>query len=124
MPEQLLGRIIRTCSESGELVLDPFSGSATTLAVAKKLGRQQIGFDLSKEYVAHGRKRLDSIEVGDPLDGSPEPTKGGKQSTSAKTVDGPSRKGKSGKRRSLSAKQADGGDSQPSKQQSLGTKLT
>ena len=80
MPEQLLGRIIRTCSEPGELVLDPFSGSATTLAVAKKLGRQQIGFDLSKEYAAHGRKRLDSIEVGDPLDGSPEPTKGGKQS--------------------------------------------
>ena len=83
MPEQLLGRIIRTCSESGELVLDPFSGSATTLAVAKKLGRQQIGFDLSKEYVDHGRKRLDSIEVGDPLDGSPEPTKGGKPTKKA-----------------------------------------
>ena len=38
MPEQLLGRIIRICSHEGELVLDPFSGSATTLAVAKKLG--------------------------------------------------------------------------------------
>ena len=64
-------------------MLDPFSGSATTLAVAKKLGRQQIGFDLSKEYVDHGRKRLDSIEVGDPLDGSPEPTKGGKPTKKA-----------------------------------------
>jgi len=83
MPEQLLGRIIRTCSEPGELVLDPFSGSATTLAVAKKLERQQIGFDLSKEYVTHGLKRLDSIEAGDPLNGSPEPTKGGKKSNSA-----------------------------------------
>ena len=38
MPEQLLGRIIRSCSNPGDLVLDPFSGSATTLAVAKKLG--------------------------------------------------------------------------------------
>ena len=40
MPEQLLGRIIRACSDEGELVLDPFAGSGTTLAVAKKLGRR------------------------------------------------------------------------------------
>lgn len=74
MPEQLLGRIIRTCSEPGGLVLDPFSGSGTTVAVAKKLGRQCLGFDLSKEYVRLGRERLEGIRVGDPLDGSPEPT--------------------------------------------------
>ena len=37
MPEQLLGRIIRACSREGELVLDPFVGSGTTPAVAKKL---------------------------------------------------------------------------------------
>lgn len=73
MPEQLLGRIIRTCSQEGELVLDPFSGSATTLAVAKKLGRRYLGFDLSSEYVEHGKRRLDSICVGDRLDGSAEP---------------------------------------------------
>lgn len=75
MPEQLLGRIIRTCSYPGELVLDPFSGSATTLAVAKKLGRQFIGFDLSEDYVRFGRERLADIQVGDPLNGAPEPTK-------------------------------------------------
>lgn len=74
MPEQLLGRIIRTCSEPGALVLDPFSGSGTTLAVAKKLGREYLGFDLSPEYVRLGRARLEGIRVGDPLDGSPEPT--------------------------------------------------
>ena len=47
MPEQLLGRIIRACSNPGELVLDPFAGSGTTLAVAKKLGRRYLGFELS-----------------------------------------------------------------------------
>lgn len=94
MPEQLLGRIIHTCSEPGELVLDPFSGSATTLAVAKKLGRQQIGFDLSEEYVAHGLRRLESIKTGDPLDGSPEPTKGGKNLKDAAVEKIKSRSGK------------------------------
>ena len=73
MPEQLLGRIIRFCSEENDVVLDPFSGSATTLAVAKKLGRKFIGFDLSEEYIRHGRSRLDSIRVGDRLDGAAEP---------------------------------------------------
>ena len=74
MPEQLLGRIIRICSHEGETVLDPFSGSATTLAVAKKLGRNPIGFDLSPDYVKRGTERLASISVGDALDGAPEPT--------------------------------------------------
>lgn len=74
MPEQLLGRIIRLCSNPGDLVLDPFSGSATTLAVAKKLGRNYLGFDISSEYVARGRERLASIAAGDPLNGAPEPT--------------------------------------------------
>ena len=73
MPEQLLGRIVRFCSEENDVVLDPFSGSATTLAVAKKLGRKFVGFDLSEEYIRHGRSRLDSIRVGDRLDGAAEP---------------------------------------------------
>jgi DNA modification methylase len=74
MPEQLLGRIIRCCSNADELVLDPFSGSATTLAVAKKLGRKFVGFDLSTEYVEQGKARLARVNVGDKLDGAPEPT--------------------------------------------------
>jgi site-specific DNA-methyltransferase (adenine-specific) len=84
MPEQLLGRIIRTCSNPGEVVLDPFSGSATTLAVAKKLGRQFIGYDLSPDYVNYGMSRLDAIREGDPLDGSPEPTKSAPKTSAGK----------------------------------------
>ena len=71
MPEQLLGRIIRICSNPGDLVIDPFSGSATTLTVAKKLGRAFIGFELSPEYVERGVARISRAQPGDPLDGAP-----------------------------------------------------
>lgn len=74
MPEQLLGRIIRLCSEPGETVLDPFSGSATTLVVAKKLDRRYLGFDISEDYVQRGKQRLENTTVGDSLQGAPEPT--------------------------------------------------
>lgn len=74
MPEQLLGRIIRICSHEGETVLDPFSGSATTLAVAKKLNRRFVGFDLSADYVQRGTERVAAIRIGDLLDGAVEPT--------------------------------------------------
>ncbi|MFB3893828.1 MAG: site-specific DNA-methyltransferase [Phycisphaerae bacterium] len=73
MPEQLLGRIIKACSNPGELVLDPFAGSGTTLAVAKKLGRQFIGFELSASYAAKIESRLAAAAVGDPLWGAEEP---------------------------------------------------
>ncbi len=73
MPEQLLGRIIRACSSVGEIVIDPFSGSSSTLAVAKKLGREFFGFELSKEYVRLGSERLESIASGDHLVGAEEP---------------------------------------------------
>ena len=73
MPEQLLGRIERLCSAPGEIVLDPFAGSATTLTVAKKLGRQFLGYELSPEYVQRGSNRLANCCVGDLLEGAPEP---------------------------------------------------
>ena len=73
MPEQLLGRIIKVSSNPGELVLDPFSGSATTVSAAKKLERNFLAFDISDEYITRGLDRLSRIEPGDKLDGAPEP---------------------------------------------------
>jgi DNA modification methylase len=75
MPEQLLARIIKACTNEGDLVLDPFTGSGTTLAVAKKLNRNYLGTELSKEYAAESKKRLENIKPGDPLDGAPDPLK-------------------------------------------------
>ncbi len=73
MPEQLLGRIIRACSHPGELILDPFGGSGTTAAVAKKLGRQFLTFEMSEEYARGIQQRLDNIQPGDSLTGAEEP---------------------------------------------------
>jgi DNA modification methylase len=73
MPEQLLGRIVRACSNPGEVVLDPFAGSGTTLVVAKKLGRRWIGFELSPQYAAQAQARLDAAADGQPLNGAAEP---------------------------------------------------
>ena len=101
MPEQLLGRIIRTCSTENDVVLDPFSGSATTLAVAKKLARRYVGFELSGDYAQRGQQRLASIRAGDRLDGSAEPlltapkTDRGRGTAKQEAGGSPSRPGKS-----------------------------
>lgn len=58
MPEKLLERIILACSNEGDLILDPFSGSGTTCLVAAKLGRRYIGIDISEKYVAEATRRI------------------------------------------------------------------
>lgn len=73
MPEQLLARIIRASSLPQDVVLDPFGGSGTTMCVAKKLGRQWMGFELSKEYARYINDRLNRTSVGDPIDGPEDP---------------------------------------------------
>jgi len=57
-PEALLERVILAASNPGDVVLDPFCGSGTTLAVAEKLGRRWIGVDRSEEAERIVEKRL------------------------------------------------------------------
>ncbi len=57
-PEALLERIIQASSNEGEVVLDPFSGSGTTLAVAQRLGRSWIGIEDCSLGIAYQRYRL------------------------------------------------------------------
>lgn len=59
MPEALLERIIRTSSNSGDVVLDPFGGTGTTVSVAKKLKRNYITTEISKNYFDVIKKRLE-----------------------------------------------------------------
>jgi site-specific DNA-methyltransferase (adenine-specific) len=64
MPEALLARIVRVASNPGGLVLDPFAGSGTTLAVAKRLGRRYLGTELSADYAAAIEQRLAQVVPG------------------------------------------------------------
>lgn len=59
MPIGVLNRIIAASSNPGDLVLDPFNGSGTTVVAAALLGRKYIGIDQSKEYVGYAQSRLD-----------------------------------------------------------------
>jgi len=58
MPESLLERIIKTSSDVGDIVLDPFGGTGTTAAVAKKLKRNYITIEISENYYDVIVKRL------------------------------------------------------------------
>jgi len=59
MPEDLLKLIIKASSNEGDLILDPFGGTGTTAAVAKRLKRNFITMEISKEYYNVILKRLD-----------------------------------------------------------------
>ena len=59
-PLLLLERILELVTEPGDLVLDPFCGSGTTLVAAKLLGRRGIGIDVSEDAVALCRARLEN----------------------------------------------------------------
>ncbi len=67
-PEPLLARVIRTTTKEGDLVLDCFSGSGTTAAVAEKLGRRWIAADLGRFAIHTTRKRLLAIKDVKPFD--------------------------------------------------------
>ena len=60
-PEALLYRVILAASEPGDLVLDPFFGSGTTGAVAKRLDRRWIGIEREPAYIEVAQKRIDQV---------------------------------------------------------------
>lgn len=62
-PEELMRRMIVASTNEGDIVLDPFSGSFTTCAVAKKLNRKFIGFDIEEKYIKMGLRRLGIAET-------------------------------------------------------------
>jgi modification methylase len=60
-PESLLYRVILSSSEVGDTVLDPFFGTGTTGAVAKKMGRKFIGLEREEEYIKIARERIKKV---------------------------------------------------------------
>ena len=66
-PEKLLDRLIKSCSNKGDLVADFFCGSGTTCAAAEKLDRRWIGVDLGRYAIHTTRKRLLEIEYSKSL---------------------------------------------------------
>jgi len=59
-PERMIERIIKACSNPGDLVLDPFAGSGTTCLVAERLGRRAKGFEKLLKYVETAKQRAAS----------------------------------------------------------------
>jgi len=61
-PEGLLARVLLSSSRPGDLVIDPFNGTGTTGAVAKRLGRRYIGFERDQTYASAAEARIAAIE--------------------------------------------------------------
>ena len=64
-PEALLARVMMASTRPGDVVLDPFFGSGTTGAVAKRLGRHFIGVEREQAYIDAATARIDAVEPAD-----------------------------------------------------------
>ena len=67
-PEALLHRVLVASTKPGDIVLDPFFGTGTTGAVAKKLGRRFIGIERDQGYIAVARARIARVNPSAPQD--------------------------------------------------------
>ena len=74
-PEALLGRALLSASHAGDLVLDPFFGSGTTGAVARRLGRHYIGLERDPVYAEAAQARIAAVEPLPAAALAPMPTK-------------------------------------------------
>ena len=85
MPIAVLDRIIKSSSNPGDIVVDPFNGSGTTVVSAALLGRKYIGIDQSEEYVGYARKRLEhalsNSHASNPVAGAIDPKRASKVMT-------------------------------------------
>ena len=61
-PERLLERVIRVSSRKGDLVLDPFAGTGTTAAVAKRFGRRYMTIERNQTYIPYIKERLRRVK--------------------------------------------------------------
>ncbi|WP_295640862.1 site-specific DNA-methyltransferase, partial [uncultured Mailhella sp.] len=61
-PEELLRKLVLASTNNGDIIVDPFSGSGTTLVVAEQLGRLWMGCDINKEYNSWASRRLDCVQ--------------------------------------------------------------
>lgn len=60
-PEELIRKLVLSSSDRGDLVIDPFSGSGTTLVVSEQLGRRWLGCDLSFDYNNWAIERIENV---------------------------------------------------------------
>ena len=67
-PESLLYRVLLASTKAGDIVLDPFFGTGTTGAAAKRLGRHFIGIERDQTYAALAKKRIDEVVPATPED--------------------------------------------------------
>src|SRR5258708_34708036 len=74
-PESLLFRCVMAASNPGDTILDPFFGTGTTGAVARRLGRHFIGLERDPDYAAIARKRIAQIQPLAAEDVAPMPSK-------------------------------------------------
>jgi modification methylase len=68
-PEALLQRVIISSTNPGDIILDPFFGSGTTGAVAKRLGRHWIGIETDKDYISIAQQRINLVSTSIETDG-------------------------------------------------------
>jgi site-specific DNA-methyltransferase (adenine-specific)/site-specific DNA-methyltransferase (cytosine-N4-specific) len=62
-PEELPTWFIKLFTKEGDVVLDPFLGSGTTVVVAKKMNRNYFGIDILPEYVDLAKSYIDSVQM-------------------------------------------------------------